>query len=141
MPAPLGIAVNINVNKADIARVDKRLAKYQGAELAKRTQAALSGAASLLVGPIRAATPVSKGGNTGKYAHSAGNMRKKVRTRKLRNLTGENAAYYVGPSTYYSLFVQYGTNRQSANPFVQRTTGALRDRVDAYIAEKVTDLK
>lgn len=144
MPAPKGLpafAIDVRVSQRDLDRVDKRLKQIQGADLAKRTEKALSAEASLLVNPIRANTPVSKAGQTGKYAHASGNMRKKVRTRKLSKRTGEMTAYYVGPSVYYSLFVQYGTRNQSANQFVQRTTASLAPQINAYVEQRVADLK
>lgn len=133
--------IKVEVSQRDIARVNKRLAQYQGKPLAERTLKALSGGASLLVNPIRAAAPQSKAGQTGRYAHPSGNMKKKVRTRKLRTRSGEMAAYYAGPSVYYALFVQYGTRYQSANQFVQRTTASLAPEINDYISNKIAELK
>lgn len=133
--------IKVEVSQRDIARVDKRLEKFQGKPLAERTLKALSGGASLLVGPIRQLAPVSPSGQTGKYAHPSGNLRRKVRTRKLRNQPGEIAAYYAGPAVYYGLFVNKGTRYQQANPFVERATAQVRDQVNAYVSEKITSLK
>jgi len=133
--------IDFNVDQRDIARVNKRLDKWQGKPLATRLQKAVTGGASLMVNPIRAFAPQSASGTTGRYAHKSGNLKRKVRTRTLRKRPGEAAAAYAGPSTFYALFVRYGTSRGiQANSFVERAESFNEARVQRFIDDTVRRL-
>lgn len=130
MPPP-PVRVEVTVNPRDIARITKRLDKWQGAELHKRMQKAIEGGLKLLVNPIKAQTPVF-----------TGHLRSGVKAKALRKRPGEAAAYKVGPTSPHRHLVIRGTSRGvEANPFVDRAVQPLEGQVKAYIEEQIKRLR
>ena len=156
MPEPL---VSITVDPRDIARVKKRLDKWQGAPLAARLTRAIQGGLALLVRPLRAAAP-----------RKTGLLQRKIRTSSLRKRFGEVAAYKVGSTAPHAHLVIQGTREHSlagragkgpysvfpdnevrrnaylihpgarANPFVDEVRAAHEAQVFAFINEQVRRL-
>ncbi len=129
---------SVTINSADVARVVKRLDKWQGAELATRTQKAIQAGAALLVGPIRA----------GADRHRiTGNTERSVAVKKLRNRSGENAAYKVGvkaknaSSAWYAHFLIVGTSRGIVSDgYVDAAYAELGGEVTAFIDNQIIRL-
>jgi hypothetical protein len=129
---------SVTINSADVARVEKRLNKWQGAELATRTQKAIQGGAALLVGPIRAGAA---------HHHITGKTEASVAVKKLRNRSGENAAYKVGvkaknaSSAWYAHFVIVGTKRGIVGDgYVDRAYEELGGEVTDFIDNQIIRL-
>jgi hypothetical protein len=123
---------SVTINSADVARVEKRLNKWQGAELAKQ------GGAALLVGPIRAGAA---------HHHITGKTEASVAVKKLRNRSGENAAYKVGvkaknaSSAWYAHFVIVGTKRGIvADGYVDAAYAELGGEVTDFIDTQIIRL-
>ena len=134
MPRPTApqssFAISAQVSQKDINRALRTLDKYQGAELHKRTEKAIRGGATLLKGPIAAASPVR-----------SGRMRSSVGVKKLRKQQSEVTAYYVGPRTFYAQWIQDGTKRGvEANPFVERATAPRLSEVHNFIDQQIRRL-
>lgn len=134
---PVGMAVTINPK--DIARVQKRLEKWQGAPLEKRMDKAVRAGLSLLIKPIRAGALRHK---------STGNTARSVGVKKLRKKPGEmNASYKVGikavrpRQAWYGHFPITGTSRGvMADPYVEAAWDDHREQVSAFIDEQVRKL-
>lgn len=93
MPAP--VSLNITVNPRDIARIEKRLAKWQGKPLAERVDKAMRAGLSLMVGPIRTKAP--QPGHERGAKDATGRLAAATQVWKLKKRPGEIAAYAVGP--------------------------------------------
>src|SRR5688500_19352580 len=85
MPPP-GVAISVTVNPRDIARISKRLDKWQGKPLEERIAKAIQGGLGLYVGPLKARAAIHN--RTGATMGS-------IKVRKLKKRTGEIAAYKV----------------------------------------------
>jgi hypothetical protein len=132
---------SLDINQHDMDRVIKRLDQWQGKPLEVRMAKATSAGMSLMVGPIRALTPVSPDGQRGRYPHVRGNLRRKTRMRTLPTRRGEVAAAYAGPAVYYGQWVQHGTKEgQRPQPYVALALNYNRERVVAFIDEQVRRL-
>src|SRR3990167_2702261 len=97
MPPP-GVgpfALQVTVNPRDIARITKRLDKWQGKPLADRMDRAIRAGLSLMVSPIRAAAP--QPGRERAPRDATGKLAAAVQVWKLKKRAGEVAAYAVGP--------------------------------------------
>lgn len=131
MPAP-PVSINVTVNPRDIARIEKRLDKWQGKPLAMRMEKAEQGGMGLYVAPLRARAG----------AHNlTGRTQRSIRVSKLRKKAGEVAAFKVGPTTRWRHFAIAGTRRGvEADPYVDAVHRQLEPRVTAFIDEQVRRL-
>lgn len=130
MPQP--VAISVTVNPKDIARITKRLSKWQGKPLAQRMDKAVQGGLGLYVTPLR--IRAARHNTTGKTVAS-------IKVRKLRKRPGEVAAYKVGPNTWYSHFPIVGTSRGvRADPYVDQVRQQLEPSVTSFIDEQVRRL-
>lgn len=131
MPGP-SVAINLAVNPRDIARITKRLDKWQGKPLATRMAKAIQSGLTLYVGPLRAraAAHVLTGGTV-----------RSIRVKALRKRPGEVAAYKVGPTTWYGHFAIVGTSRGvSPDPYVDQVREQFERPVTAFIDEQIRRL-
>jgi hypothetical protein len=132
MPAAPPVSVSVSVNPKDIARITKRLDKYQGVELAKRMDKAIAGGLALLVGPIR----------SGAARHTiTGATAKSVKVKKLRKRAGEMVAHKVGVSTWYGHFPIAGPYNTQGDPYVDRAAAQHGEQVQHFINEQITRLR
>jgi hypothetical protein len=130
-PAPGSVSVAVTVNPKDIARVTKRLDKWQGAQLAKRVEKAIQGGLSLFVPRIRAGA---------RGHHVTGKTERSVRVNKLRKRTGEIVAYKVGPNEWYSHFPISGPYSAPGDPYVEQAEQELGGEVMSFIDDQITRL-
>lgn len=135
-----GAAIQIGFNPRDIARVEKRFAQNMGKPLQARLELATLKAADLLVGPIKAATPVK-----------SGVLRGSVKAKRKR-LTGTfsfaDIGAEVGPTAPHAHLVISGHRvvthfpyhrdtgyRARANPYVARVANPLVPRAIAVVRQ------
>jgi hypothetical protein len=128
---------SVTINSADVARVEKRLNKWEGKELATRTEKAMQAGAALLVGPIRAGAA---------HHRITGNTERSVGVRRLHKRSGENAAYKVGVKVtnklaWYAHFVIVGTKRGIVGDgYVDRAYEELGGEVTDFIDTQIIRL-
>lgn len=128
----LSVDVNVTVNPKDIARITKRLQKWQGKPLAQRMDKAIQAGLKLYVAPLRV--------RAAKH-HRTGKTQAGYNVRKLRKRPQEVAAYKVSSNTWYKHFAIVGTSRGvNADPYVTQVRDSLEPAVTAFINEQVTRL-
>lgn len=90
--------------------VDDWLKGLAEPKLKKALRASTTAGAKSAVPIIRAATPVGKKGMTGKYPHSAGNLRGLVRHKAMKKRYGIGSVVApMGGAAYYRKYVELGT--------------------------------
>ena len=120
------VSIAVSVSQKDIDRVTKRLDKYQGAELAKRTAKAIQGGLSLMVAPIRA----------GAARHRiTGETERSTKVKKLRKRGQEMVAYKVGVNTWYGHFPI--SKDPGSDPYVDAAWAANETQVMRFIDEQI----
>ncbi len=128
------ITMSVTINQRDIDRIEKRLDKWQGKELALRMEKATRAGMNIYVGPLKGRA--SAHNRTGKTQSSI-----KVRPLKKRYQDAEVGAFKVGPTTRYRPFAIAGTSRGiQADPYVEEIQRELESRVSAFIDEQVRRL-
>lgn len=143
------VAISVTVNPKDIARISKRLSKWQGKPLAERMDKAILNGLKLYINPLRAASP----GPGKEFApkDATGNLRASIGVRRLKKRAGEAAAYAVGPRQnkpykgHHRHLVIRGHLTASgtmtrAQPFVDEVQQALEGQVSTFISEQITRL-
>lgn len=127
--------ISVDIDPRAVARAQKVLAKYHGRPLQERLQRGTLQAARMLVGPVRAASPVGP----------TGNLRKSVRAAKSRT---DPLAAFVGPKAPHRHLVinphrivtpggRYTGRRTSGNPFVDAAVQSRADDVARIVGEIV----
>lgn len=126
------VSVSVQVNPRDIARVTKRLDKWQGRPLEERMAKAQQAALSLFVGPLRARAA----------AHNlTGATTRSIKVTKLRKRPGEAAAYKVGPTSRHRPFAIVGTSRGvKPDLYVDQVREALEPAVLGFMDAQVRRL-
>lgn len=126
------VAISVTVNPRDIARIEKRLDKWQGKPLETRIEKAVQGGLKLLIAPIRLRAA---------RHHRTGATERGVAVKKLRKRPGEAVAYKVGVSTpRYARAVIGGPYSAAADPYVTDVYRALEGQVDSFIDQQVRRL-
>lgn len=126
------VSISVTVNPRDIARIEKRLAKWQGKPLATRMDKAIQAGMKLYLPALR--LRAARHNRTGKTA--AG-----YNVRKLSRRPIEVAAYKVSSNTWYKHFAIVGTSRGvPADPYVDQVRETLEPTVTAFIDEQVRRL-
>lgn len=157
MAGPAPVSVQITVNPRDIARISKRLSKWQGKPLEQRMDKAIRAGLSLMVRPIRAKAP--QPGHERAPRDATGQLAGSVQVWKLRKRVGEVAAYAVGPRGGRSKTLKIAPHRHlvirghrmvthagaqvgfvQGNPFVDEAVGSMEPSVRAFISEQITRL-
>lgn len=153
----LPVAISVTVNPRDIARIEKRLAKWQGKPLADRLDKSIRAGLTLMVRPIRAAAP--QPGRERPPKDARGTLAASVQVWKLKKRPGEVAAYAVGPRGGRSKTLRVAPHRSlvisghrmvthdgrevgfvTGQPFVDQAAGPMEAPVMAFINEQVRRL-
>jgi hypothetical protein len=130
--APPAVSISVAVNPKDVARLTKRLDKWQGKPLADRMAKAEQAGLGLYVGALR--MRAARHNLTGETMRS-------IKVTKLRTRSGEVAAYKVGPTSRHRPFAIVGTSRGvEADPYVDEVYQSLEPTVTAFIDEQVRRL-
>lgn len=128
------VQINVTVNPRDIARLEKRLSKWQGKDLATRMDKALQAGLKLFVPALKARA--ARHNRTGKTMATYG-----VRKLRKQPFNKEVAAYKVGASTWYRHFAIVGTSRGvEPDPYVASVEEALSGTVTDFVGEQITRL-
>jgi hypothetical protein len=127
------MTLSAEVNEKDLARVAKRLDKWQGKPLEVRTQKAEQAGMKLFISPLK--SRAARHNLTGKtqYGYAVRKLRKKNYT--------ELGAYKAGSNTWYRHFAIVGT-RRGVRPdlYVDAVRESFGVRVVAFIREQITRL-
>jgi hypothetical protein len=124
------LTLTAEVNAKDLARVQKRLDKWQGAPLKVRTQKVQQGAMKLFIAPLRA--EAARHNDTGATQKGYG-----VRKLRQKNYT-ELGAYKVSSNTWYKHFAIVGTKRGiQRDPYVDRVREKYHARIVAFIRQQI----
>jgi len=129
---PPAVAISVTVNPRDVARLTKRLDKWQGKPLAERMAKAEQAGLGLYVGALRLRAA---------RHNLTGQTQRSIKVTKLRKRVGEAAAYKVGPTSRQRPFAIVGSSRGvQADPYVDEVYRALEPAVTAFIDEQVRRL-
>lgn len=123
--------IEYKIDPQDIARITKKLNKWQGEPLLKRTDKAVRAGWQLLIKPISA----------GASRHRVtGLTERTVKVLKLRKRPGEMFAYKVGVTTWYGHFPITGVYGNPGDPYVDAAYQSLNGQVRSFVDNEITRL-
>jgi hypothetical protein len=112
MPEP-GLSLTINVDERELARYLARLDMIQGLPLEQRTGKGMDAVGRLLVPLLRSAAPIGPGLLRGGTLYRGGNLRRKIKAKRIRKRFGEVASVWAGSTAPHQGLVVGGTRPHS----------------------------
>lgn len=135
-----GVSLAVYVNPKSLARINKRLDKFQGAPLAKRVDKALGGGARLYADALKRNSPNATGG-----------LSRSVTVTRPRKRQGEIAVYGVYPkkrvpfkgrTALLAALLVHGTSRGvESDPFPRDTFQSMEPTITSFVSEQVRRLE